>query len=225
MEYIDNSIDDAELLKGDKEDYPYKIDINIIIDSMRKTVAFLDNCRGMNKDKLLRIVKEIGTSEKKAQPWTNGQFGFGMHAFRACSDEMIVISKTIDGKPIKIEIERSKNIIEDEQYLYDDIIPYTSGTKVILKDFDSDWWGSINKETIKNEIEIHFEQLLKRKNLEINLIIDKSKTQCRHFDYDNIEGEKIKYSVHEFPRGDLTYSIQNKCLDVCLGACPRTTNN
>ena len=216
MEYIDNSIDDAELLKGNKECYPYKIDINIMIDPIRKIVTFLDNCRGMDKDKLLRIVKEIGTSEKKAQPWTNGQFGFGVHAFRACADEMIVISKALGDKPIKIEIERSKNVIEDEQYLEDEVIPYNSGTKVILKNFDSEWWGSINKDTIKNEIETHFEQLLRRKNLEINLIIGKSKTQCRPFNYDNIEGEKIKYNIHEFLRGGLTYSIQGKCLDVYI---------
>ena len=216
MEYIDNSIDDAELLKDIKEYYPYKIEINIILDPVRKTVTFLDNCRGMDRDNLLRIIKEIGTSEKKAQPWTNGQFGFGMHAFRACANEMIVISKTLGSKPIKIEIERSKNFIEDEQYIEDDVFPYDSGTKVILKNFDSDWWNIINKDIIKNEIETHFEQLLRRKNLEINLMIDKSKIQCRSFNYDNIEGEKIKTTINKFPKGSLAYSIQNKYLDICL---------
>ena len=91
MEYIDNSLDNAEkLFDNNNRKYPYKIQINITIDPKEKTVTFEDNCVGMDKDNLLGIVQNIGNSNKKADFTTNGQFGFVLppflHTLTLCSE-------------------------------------------------------------------------------------------------------------------------------------------
>src|SRR5579859_4314649 len=96
MEYIDNSLDNAEkLFDYIKSEYQYTIHINIKINTKDKTVTFEDNCVGMDKDNLLRIVENIGDSNKKNDFTTNGQFGFGIHAYAACANRMEVTTATL----------------------------------------------------------------------------------------------------------------------------------
>jgi hypothetical protein len=83
MEYVDNPIDDAEEeFRDNNASYPHPVDVEITIGAhSRKSARFIqirDNCRGLERDKLLGLVRKIGDSSKKAVPWLNGQFGFGV---------------------------------------------------------------------------------------------------------------------------------------------------
>lgn len=198
MEFIDNSLDDAEELYRENNKYPYEIKMDAIIDIEQKIVTFIDNCRGMSKDNLLRIVKNIGQSDKKNRPWTNGQFGFGMHSFRACAKKMIVITKTKNSKPLKIEVDRDKDVIYGIYELEPTQFKYKSGTKVIIKDFDMEWWNRVTKEELKEEIEKHFEGLLGRDNLEINIKSDGYSLECKPFDYNQVDGISIEKDISKF---------------------------
>ena len=91
------------------------IKIDVYIDPEKKKVTFVDNCQGMERDVLLRIIRDIGSSNKKAQSWTNGEFGFGIQSFRACAEKLVVISKTESMPcPLKIVIDRKENEVPDE---------------------------------------------------------------------------------------------------------------
>jgi len=197
MEYVDNSFDDAEMLYlSNNNHYPYPIEIDIFVDPVQRKLTFIDNCRGMDKPTLLRIISKIGQSNKKGQPWTNGQFGFGIQSFRACAEKMCVISKTKEMRmPLKIEIDRQKNEAPDEKEVSVSEFPHNSGTKVVLSDFDKDWWLEVNIESIKNEIENHFEGLLTRANLEVRLHQAQEKKKCCSLDYRRLSGKGIDKEV------------------------------
>ena len=61
MEYVDNALDDAEALYVEhNQRYPYPITIDITIDAAVGAVTIQDNCRGMSRDVLERVVKNIG---------------------------------------------------------------------------------------------------------------------------------------------------------------------
>src|SRR5262245_42912107 len=63
MEYIDNALDDAEILYRDNaEGYPFEVRIEVIIDRHQRYVTVRDNCRGMKREVLERIVSKIGES-------------------------------------------------------------------------------------------------------------------------------------------------------------------
>jgi len=204
MEYVDNSLDDAEILfQSGNNAYPYPIEIDIFIDPEEKKVTFIDNCQGMTRDTLLRIITDVGSSNKKAQPWTNGQFGFGIHSFRACCEKMNVISKTMDMRmPLEIKIDRREEEAPDEREVDRSAFPHNSGTKVILKDFDKDWWIDVHKENIKNEIENHFEGLLTRPNLLIRLHYARERISCCPLDYRPISGSEVEKEISEINLDD-----------------------
>jgi HSP90 family molecular chaperone len=89
MEYIDNALDDAEILYLDNaEAYPFEVCIEIIIDRHQRYVTVRDNCRGMEREDLERIVGKVGESKKRGITWINGRFGFGVHAFRAAVESI-----------------------------------------------------------------------------------------------------------------------------------------
>lgn len=80
MEYVDNAIDAAEGHRRENSMFVGKVLIDI--DLTKKVVSFSDDCGGMSPDQLLALLNSIGESSKKSVPWANGQFGFGVHAFR-----------------------------------------------------------------------------------------------------------------------------------------------
>ena len=204
MEYIDNSLDDAEyLFDRSLNSYFYEIKIDIFIDPEYKKVTFLDNCRGMDRETLLRIITEVGNSNKKAQPWTNGQFGFGVHSFRACAKRMSVTSKRKKMKyPLKIFIDRDQLETHDEKEVERNELPYNSGTKVVLTSFEKDWWKEINPQELKEEIEKHFEGLLNRNNLSIKIHYGKQVFKCEPFDYKSVKGIEFEKTIREIHLDD-----------------------
>jgi len=201
MEYIDNSIDSAEAYyKAATNSYSRKINISL---TLRKgSVVIDDNCYGITN--FIKIVQKVGNSDKKAQPWTNGQFGYGIYSFMAACGKLDIVSKQ-ESKDHGLSITINKEQFNEDHQ--DDVrfpIPKKckfnnqSGTKIILSDFEKDMWKQIDFKEIKNEIEKHFELLLARKNLEILLINDVTgeKYLCQPFNYDQYEGEIYPDELH-----------------------------
>lgn len=206
MEYIDNSLDSAEkLFNNNNRQYPYQIQINVKIDPYEKTVTFEDNCTGMDKDNLLRIVQNIGDSNKKNDFTTNGQFGFGIHAYAACSNRMEVSTITlVSDIAYKIKIDRNAYTEDGEipdliEIKKEDIL-IKSGTILKLFDFDDNWWKEIDPQELKNEIEKHFEQLLTRERLQIKIIYGKKEEICQPFNYDSFLGTKIEKEISQLEK-------------------------
>ncbi len=201
MEYIDNSFDSAADLKEEyssktgKNIFPYEILISIEVDTLNKSVRFIDNCLGMSPIKMRDLVENINKSEKKARPWTNGKFGYGAQAFRACCNQMTVISKQ-QNKPIyQLDIPRAAAEVANEKQLSSNALKYSSGTSIILKGFDKEAWNELSPEDLKRETEKHFEGVLREQNITVQVIWNKNEETCRAFDYDSILGEKIEEDV------------------------------
>jgi len=217
LEFIDNSIDSAEEyfdVSKNKYTRPIKIVFEVAGRNYRDgVVSISDNCKGIHN--IEKIVQNIGNSDKKAQPWTNGQFGYGMCSFVACCNELEVVSKASGKNAFEIDILKEHFLVDNqEDFLFSDPIinnnfEYDSGTKVTLKLFDKNNWKNIDIEEIKNEIEKHFELLLGRTNLEIKLISNGKESVCKPFDYSLYEGEILDELVEKnadlFP--DLTQPI------------------
>lgn len=214
MEYIDNSLDSAEKLFEVTNKYLYPIAINIKIDTKEKSVIFEDNCVGMDKEDLLRIVENIGDSNKKNDFTTNGQFGFGIHAYAACADKMEVLTLTLDSDHAhKIKVDRSayteEGKIPDLIKIPRKQLSLISGTIVKLTDFDNDWWKDITVQELKDEIEKHFEQLLARDQLQIKIIYDNKEEVCQSFNYDSFLGEKIEKNIVDLERRGVKTSLRS----------------
>lgn len=213
MEYIDNAIDSAEEFYDESTNsYSKPIEITLLIqgDNYRGgKVKILDNCFGITN--FTKVVKSVGNSDKKAQPWTNGQFGYGIYSFMAACARMEVTSKTENGNALHIPIERDQfNTDKQEDVSFPDPkedkkFKFKSGTKISLLHFDKHSWKQINTIELKNEIEKHFELLLARKNLTIKLVYpnglskdNKDELICKPFDYGQHEG-----AVYETKRKEL----------------------
>jgi hypothetical protein len=197
MEYVDNSLDSADDLAHDNGGkYPYTIHINIIIDKIRKTVKFIDNCQGMDIDSLKGVANNIGTSKKAHQNWNNGKFGFGIHTFRACANNITIITQ--QKEDIIREISFGKN---DEKplgkILKGKYFNNNCGTKVIISNFDKNWWNEVDPYIIKNEIEKHFDQLLAKENLKITIDCENKLLRCKSFDYDKYTGQEFVKDLHQ----------------------------
>lgn len=208
MEYIDNSIDSADQYYFDSASNSYSREIVIVLKIDGKnakdgSVTISDNCYGITN--FTKIVSSIGNSDKKAQAWTNGQFGYGIYSFMAACEKLEVSSKLKDYAALYLPIIRK----EFQKARQEDIrlpdprtlkeFDYRSGTKIVLSEFDKDMWRGINKDFLKNEIQNHFEQILRRKNITIKLIdCDGNVTKCQPFDYDSISGDVYEEELSDF---------------------------
>ena len=84
MEFVDNAFDDAEaLFDAETGAYSRPIAVDVFVSRRDRTLRVLDNCRGMTAETLSRVVMRVGESRKRGASFVNGQFGFGMQAFRA----------------------------------------------------------------------------------------------------------------------------------------------
>ncbi len=95
MEYIDNSLDSAEeFFDSNLKSYSKRIEIKLKIYGINYKdgkIIITDNCEGINN--FTKVVRSIGDSDKKAQPWTNGQYGYGIYAFLGGCDKLEITSK------------------------------------------------------------------------------------------------------------------------------------
>jgi signal transduction histidine kinase len=196
MEYVDNALDDAEVLfRQNNNIYPYPIEIELTIDQPTSSVIIQDNCRGMPRDVLERIVRNIGESDKRGLTWVNGRFGFGVHAFRAAAENIQIQTKHQVSSHHILGFNRDQLTGIKEAQRVDEKFPSTSGTGTIVKvsKFEREWFSSVSVDSIRQEIERHFERLLDRPNLFIRVNeTDKTSQNCKPFDYRAIEGVEIQ---------------------------------
>lgn len=202
IEYIDNSLDSAEeLYNRETKKYNKEVLIEMQIEgtsSRNGKVTIYDNCTGIND--LEGVCRRIGNSDKKAQPWTNGQFGAGMFSYIAACNNLKITSKVINEAAYFIDLPKenfNKERVEDVELNNKEKCGflYESGTKIELSSFEKDKWNSIDFETIKSEIEIHFEHLLKRRNLKIVLKHNNLVYICKCFNYESIEGIELNETI------------------------------
>jgi len=189
MEYIDNSIDVATINKKNGLEKDYKVHINI--DTHKKTISFLDNCGGMSPDELCNLLSNVGLSTKKAVSWANGQFGFGVHAFRAFAKIAQFISKKKYYPACKIIIDRDKTE-HDEVYCkkVPDNTLIEEGTEVIISNFNKHVFKKSGmKRKLSEEISRHFDDILRSGLIDIFLSENGSnKIKLLPFDYHNMDG-------------------------------------
>lgn len=202
MEYIDNALDSAEKLYNYQEQsYERDIDITVKIDYQNKTIVIEDNCLGMDRLNLLRIVQNIGESNKKNDFVTSGQFGFGIHAYCACAHRLEVTSLDENSNMAnKITIDRTAYTedgeIADIKEIPRNKFKFQSGTIVRISEFDPEWWKDVDPQVIKKEIERHFEGLLAREGLNIKLIYNHNYEDCLPFNYNLYPGITIEREIN-----------------------------
>lgn len=197
MEYVDNSLDDAETL-FDRQNNRYRRPICIKLELAFKPneVRITDNCRGMDNDQLCRLIRNVGESMKHSK-FTNGQFGFGVHAFRAACKKLRVNSKTADNETItQIVIDRHSNKFTGCKRASNSRITTETGTEVVLTGFDNAWTDGLDVEEIIREVQYHFDRLLGRKNLTVVVQGPSGEVhRCKPFDYRVIRGNKITETI------------------------------
>lgn len=199
MEYVDNSIDSADQnwYKPTKNAYSRPVEIRVGISGHSHkdgAVTISDNCFGITN--FTKVVESIGDSDKKNQRFTNGQFGFGIFSFMAACGVLEVTSKEINKNAQHLKLSRlmfDEKRVEDVKIIEPNIVKkfFTeSGTTMRLSEFDKESWKSIVAKTLKEEIEKHFEVILRRENLAV-IIVDEygEESRCQAFEYDKYEGE------------------------------------
>jgi len=255
MEYVDNSLDDAEALFRESTN-GYKRSIKILVEINRqkieqpqlqvekdnpkskvdgKTVVSLnsndhgksgskkaqkvskkkiskpqaswitevtvtDNCRGMDQATLNRLIVNVGESSKRGSKFTNGRFGFGVHAFRACAKRIEFKSKIPNGKTLGLKIDRDNEYFSKPKYMGGENIKTRSGTVVKVSDFDNTWSEQLDTKEIVKEIQHHFSGLLERENLtiEVKNVAKNTTTICKPFQFSNFKVIKTYEKVLKF---------------------------
>jgi hypothetical protein len=202
LEFIDNALDSAEkLYSASNQSYlrPIQIQLQILDQSFQRIVSISDNCTGM--ERISHVVESIGNSEKKADFTTNGQFGYGIYSFMALFEKMEITTKTHQTPAKQMTIHRKQfDATRQEEVIFPEpetieAFPYPSGTIITLSRCDKDKLRSFSAEKIHQEIERHFELLLRRKNLSITVSYRHHRhpglhweAVCKAFDYELLEG-------------------------------------
>ncbi len=202
LEYIDNSIDSAEeYFDSDKNEYSKQINITVTFDGNDLSnfrVSIDDNSKGISNPEI--IFTNIGNSSKAQSSNLNGQFGYGINSFLAVCNKLIVSSKVTDNVNSKKVTVTKGNYEDPDQDLE---LEETSGiiykfnssnswTRFTLEEFLPDKYNDLSENKLKEEIEKHFESILRRKKLEIKIITRKnSQLICKPFNYS-------KFQTHSF---------------------------
>ncbi len=193
MEYIDNAVDAGSILR--EKGTPIKPILDIQVDLVGKKVSFTDNCGGMTPQELGELLSEVGRSKKKTVPWANGQFGFGVHAFRAFAKEAVFISKKKGSDESRIRIDRSfDENVEVPCEITDGKQLEKPGTRVTISKFDPQVFKkSIFLKALVSEIERHFDDVLRSGMIKIYLADGGSKKyECQAFSYSTFPGTPYK---------------------------------
>jgi len=282
MEYVDNSLDDAEALYTEKTD-SYRRPISILIEIRRQKVTeesqvnptnmngkvnneiaiaektngigevaaavkpvkvkkkklqkeqenwitevkVTDNCRGMSSETLNRLIANVGESSKRYSKFTNGHFGFGVHAFRACAKNIEFKTKASGKKTLGLKIDRDNEYFSKPKYIGDEGVRTMTGTIVKVSNFDNTWSEQLEPKEIVREIQHHFSRLLERKNLTIevrNVVAGKTMV-CKPFEYRGMRIRKTVKKDYEYEKGTVRCrlfiadqaQIGKKCLFISKG--------
>jgi hypothetical protein len=211
MEYIDNALDDAEsLYRENKNKYPHVIKIEVMIDTTNQAVTVQDNCQGMTKETLERIVQNVGESQKRGLTWVNGRFGFGVQAFRAAAEVIHFQTCFQDNPHLALELRRDQHLgIPGARELAEPFPTDTGvGSMVVISGFEDEWFENITVDSIKEEIESHFERLLARTKLQITVgEKNKKPVVCKPFRYQDVPGKTIRHKL-KLKLNGITYPIE-----------------
>ena len=211
MEYVDNALDDAEVLYRENDAaYPYPVEIDLEIDHASAAVTIRDNCRGMPREVLERIVRNIGESDKRGLTWVNGRFGFGVHAFRAAAEHIRFQTKHALSSHHILEFSRDQLTGIKEAQRSDEAFSTSTktGTSVTISKFDKEWFAGVSAASIRQEIERHFERLLYRPGLRIQVSeTGQAPLICQAFDYQALSGLEIQRSLELVYQGQ-AYPIE-----------------
>jgi len=253
MEYVDNSLDDAEALYKEKTD-SYSRRINILIEMRREKVeesisqsevedmpfktdkveksgdvvavksskkkapkqqckwitevTVTDNCRGMTNATLNRLIANVGDSSKRYSKFTNGHFGFGVHAFRACAKKIEFKSKASGKKTLGLKMDRDNEYFSKPKFLNEEGVRTRTGTIVKVSNFDNTWSEQLEPKEIIKEIQHHFSGLLLRKNLviEVKDVVNDVTTVCKPIQYKKLNLRKTVRRSYKF--GDESIRIR-----------------
>lgn len=211
MEYVDNALDDAELLYREQgQAYPYEIHIDVTIDIENRSVTVRDNCCGMEKETLERIVRNVGESQKRGLTWVNGRFGFGVQAFRAAAEVIRFQTKHDQHPHLLLELQRDQHVgIKGAQSFAEPFPSDTgTGTLVEISQIEDEWFENITVGSIRQEIESHFERLLARPNLTITVSeVGQEPLPCEPFRYRDIPGRDIQHTL-DLKYNGVTYPVE-----------------
>lgn len=220
MEYIDNAIDAASIIHQRGE--AIKPVLRIRIDTTAKSVSFIDNCGGMSPHELCGLLSEVGRSTKKTVPWANGQFGFGVHAFRAFAREATFVSRRKGHPEGCITIDRTFD--ENKEVACeatDGKQLERPGTCVTISRFDPQVFKKpIFMKSLISEIEHHFDDVLHAGFISILVSEDKTKAHdCQYFDFADLPGLALKKLI------SIAVGSENKQISVDLKVLDRSMDN
>ena len=238
LEYVDNSLDSAEVFY-DSETGKYRSNIHIQVrfeghNFKNGKITIEDNCFGITN--FPKLVENFGNSDKKKEFTTNGEFGFGVYSYLAAC-KLLTIESSLKGDANKIILTLPSKIFEVDRQ-EDVIIPEVkmpphdsrlSGTKITLSEFDKSSWKEMTCDKIVSEIENHFEFILKRKNLRIEVIEGNERRICRPFDYSSLDGSTFHYTLKDiliYKSGKREQEVNiHKPVNISLTFTPNTIVN
>jgi len=229
MEYIDNALDSAEEYFYDKNTDSYSRPINIKVwfqaTSYRDAILIVeDNCSGIAD--ITSLTNSLGNSNKEGNPALNGQFGYGIYSFMAICNELQITSKTRNSYQVKsIQLNSSmfdKSDIDDVELgnvIHMTIRNNHSWTRIKLRDFKKDRYKEISVDKLKDEIEKHFENILRRGNLTISIQQNnQAPVICIPFNYNQYAGPEYSKIID---RLYYTYSKKLKTeKEISISECP-----
>ena len=201
MEYIDNAVDAAYVRsRGGTPD----VRVDVLVDEKGRAIIVRDNAGGMNAEELKDLLESIGLSKKKTVSWANGQFGFGVHAFRAFASEAQFSSRVDGGAGHRLVIDR--NATEHDSV---PIIALSGGelepgcTEVRISRFDK---GVFKKRSatgrLREEIQTHFQDVLSEPGIRIFVgELGTTAEKCTPFDHTALPGVFFTREF-ELPMGD-----------------------
>jgi len=227
MEYVDNALDAAHVAA---EGGAAHVRVDVLVDSKRREIVIRDNAGGMTPKELKNLLESIGASSKKSVSWANGQFGFGVHAFRAFAKEAEFTSCTAGGRPHRLTIDRTLGADDPVpvHQLAEDALD-SGVTEVRIRSFDR---GVLKTKDaagrLKEEIEAHFQDVLRETGIDV-LVGDVGgrARECEPFDHTDLPGAAFARDVLVGPDGaKSSVSIDIKLLDkVVKGQTVRVTAN
>lgn len=200
MEYVDNAADAAATLSKKQGK------LEVTVDTSAREVTFTDNCHGMSPEKLGDLLGSIGKSTKPHLPWVNGEFGFGVHAFRGFAAFAEFTSRAQGSPTCTITIDREADETHEIEIKRapDDLIPTPTGTRVRIHGFRIGVFkGPQFVSRLRQEIEAHFDDVIQNGILEITIRDSKGRVSepCKPADVGGMSGTPIKKVVNLTVRG------------------------
>jgi hypothetical protein len=213
MEYVDNAADAAAV--DDQKPRHLRISVN----TTQHEVVFEDDCSGMSPKQLGDLLGSIGTSKKTHLPWVNGEFGFGVHAFRAFSRYIEFTSRTKGEATCTITIDREAD--ENTEVPITRVgaseISTPTGTRIRIYGFRRGVFkGDRFTSRLQREVEEHFDDVIQNGILEILIKDDRVGTfsACRSIDLGSLPGTPIKLKLPvESPQGTRMLDVDVKLVE------------